>query len=63
MAEAQIRCFAGDDSLTLVRGRKELSLEEMVRLDIYYIENWSSLLELQILLKTIPAVLAGKGAY
>ena len=53
----------GMTGLTLVRGRKEQSLDEMVRLYIYYIENWSPLLGLQIMLKTIPAVLAGKGAY
>ena len=53
----------GLTGLTQVRGRKDLSLEEMVRLDIYYIENWSPILDLQILLKTIPAVLWGKGAY
>ena len=53
----------GMTGLTQVRGRKDLSLDEMVRLDIYYIENWSPILDLQILLKTIPAVLGGKGAY
>ena len=53
----------GLTGLTQVRGRKDLSLEEMVRLDIYYIENWSPILDLQILLKTIPAVFWGKGAY
>jgi len=53
----------GMTGLTQVRGRKDLSLDEMVKLDIYYIENWSSLLDLQILLKTIPAVWTGKGAY
>jgi exopolysaccharide biosynthesis polyprenyl glycosylphosphotransferase len=53
----------GMTGLTQVRGRKDLSLDEMVRLDIYYIENWSPFLDLQILLKTVPAVLGGKGAY
>ena len=53
----------GMTGLTQVRGRKDLSLDEMVKLDIYYIENWSPLLDLQILLKTIPAVWTGKGAY
>jgi lipopolysaccharide/colanic/teichoic acid biosynthesis glycosyltransferase len=53
----------GMTGLTQVRGRKDLSLDEMVKLDIYYIENWSSLLDLQILLKTIPTVWTGKGAY
>ncbi len=53
----------GMTGLTQVRGRKDLSLDDMVRLDIYYIEKWSPFLDLQILLKTIPAVLWGKGAY
>ncbi len=53
----------GITGLTQVRGRKDLSLDEMVRLDIYYIENWSPFLDLQILLKTVPAVFGGKGAY
>ena len=53
----------GMTGLTQVRGRKDLSLHEMVRLDIYYIENWSPILDLQILLKTVPAVWPGKGAY
>ena len=53
----------GMTGLTQIRGRKDLTLDEMVRLDIYYIENWTPLLDLQILLKTVPAVLSGKGAY
>jgi exopolysaccharide biosynthesis polyprenyl glycosylphosphotransferase len=53
----------GMTGLTQIRGRKDLSLDEMVRLDIYYIENWSPLLDVQILLKTAPAVFWGKGAY
>ena len=55
--------LSGMTGLTQVRGRKDLSLDEMIRLDIYYIENWSPLLDLQILLQTIPAVLDGKRAY
>jgi lipopolysaccharide/colanic/teichoic acid biosynthesis glycosyltransferase len=35
----------------------------MVLLDIYYIENWSLLLDMQIALRTIPAWLLGTGAY
>jgi exopolysaccharide biosynthesis polyprenyl glycosylphosphotransferase len=53
----------GITGLTQVSGRKNLPLDDMVRLDIYYIENWSPLLDFQILLKTIPAVLWGRGAY
>ena len=53
----------GITGLTQVSGRKDLTLDEMVRLDMYYIENWSPLLDLQILLKSIPAVVSGRGAY
>ncbi len=44
-------------------GRSNLSFEEMVRLDIYYIENWNLWLDITILLRTIPAVFGGQGAY
>jgi exopolysaccharide biosynthesis polyprenyl glycosylphosphotransferase len=53
----------GITGLTQVSGRKNLSLDEMVRLDIYYIENWSPWQDMQILLKTLPAILGGRGAY
>ena len=53
----------GITGLTQVSGRKNLHLDEMIRLDIYYIENWSPWLDLQILLKTLPAVCLGRGAY
>lgn len=46
-----------------VAGRSDLGFAEMVRLDISYIQNWSFWLDVQILLKTIPAVLKGRGAH
>ncbi|MFN9973685.1 MAG: sugar transferase, partial [Phycisphaerae bacterium] len=46
-----------------VAGRSDLGFTEMVRLDISYIQNWSFWLDVQILLKTIPAVLRGRGAH
>lgn len=46
-----------------VSGRSELSFDQWVNLDIYYIENWSLFLDLKILLKTIPVVVKGEGAY
>ncbi len=46
-----------------VSGRSLLPFEDMVRLDIYYIENWSLWLDLKLLLRTIPVVLFGTGAY
>jgi exopolysaccharide biosynthesis polyprenyl glycosylphosphotransferase len=44
-------------------GRSDLSFQEMVRLDLYYIENWSLSFDLKIILKTLAAVLHRKGAY
>jgi exopolysaccharide biosynthesis polyprenyl glycosylphosphotransferase len=46
-----------------VSGRSDVSYEERVRLDMYYIRNWSIWLDLQILFQTIPAVLMSRGAY
>ena len=46
-----------------VSGRSTLSFDEMVMLDIYYVENWSPFLDLSIMLRTIPKVLSGEGAY
>lgn len=46
-----------------VSGRSEIPFEQQVHLDIDYIESQSLLLDLGLLLKTIPAVFMGKGAY
>jgi exopolysaccharide biosynthesis polyprenyl glycosylphosphotransferase len=46
-----------------VNGRSDLSWDESVRLDLRYVENWSFVLDLQILWKTLAAVLHGSGAY
>lgn len=53
----------GMTGLWQVRGRSDLSFEEGVLLDLYYIENWSPRLYYQILLRTIPTVLFSRGAY
>ena len=46
-----------------VSGRSDVSYEDRVRLDMYYIRNWSIWLDLQILYQTIPAVIKRRGAY
>lgn len=46
-----------------VSGRSDISFDEWVRLDMYYIQNWSLLLDVTILLKTVAAVLSRRGAY
>jgi len=53
----------GITGLWQVSGRSELSFDEMVLLDIWYIENWSLGLDLKIVLRTIPAVILERGAY
>jgi exopolysaccharide biosynthesis polyprenyl glycosylphosphotransferase len=53
----------GITGLWQVRGRSQLPFDDYVRLDLYYIENWSLAFDLYILIKTIPAVLSGKGAF
>jgi exopolysaccharide biosynthesis polyprenyl glycosylphosphotransferase len=52
----------GITGLWQVSGRNRLTFEEMVRIDLFYIENWSLWLDLKIILLTLPAVLRGDGA-
>ena len=53
----------GMTGLWQVSGRSNLTFDEMVLLDLYYTENWSPLLDIQILLRTMPKVITGEGAY
>jgi len=53
----------GMTGLWQVSGRSELTFDEMVLLDLYYIEHWSPWLDVSILLRTVPTVLARDGAY
>ena len=53
----------GLTGLWQVSGRADLSWEDSVRLDLYYVENWSFLLDIAILVRTFRAVLASRGAY
>jgi exopolysaccharide biosynthesis polyprenyl glycosylphosphotransferase len=59
----RLEAAPGLTGLWQVSGRSELSFDEMVMLDLYYIENWSLALDLRILLRTLPAVFRGGGAY
>ena len=45
-----------------ISGRNDVSFKDWMKLDLSYIDNWSLLLDLKILVKTIPVVLFGKGA-
>lgn len=53
----------GITGLWQVNGRSNLDYDERVRLNVYYVDHRSLLLDLKILAKTIPAVLTGRGAY
>ncbi|MBI1758357.1 MAG: sugar transferase [Actinobacteria bacterium] len=53
----------GMTGLWQVAGRSDLSWPESVRLDLYYVENWSPYLDLSLLARTVLAVLRGRGAY
>ena len=52
----------GITCLWQISGRSEVSFEDWMKLDLTYIDNWSLLLDLKILLKTLPVVLMGRGA-
>lgn len=53
----------GITCLSQIRGRNELTFRKWVKLDLWYINNWSFGLDLKVILWTIPTVLNGKGAY
>ena len=53
----------GLSGLWQVSGRSELSAEDAVRLDLYYVENWSLTLDLAIIARTVWVVLRSRGAY
>ena len=59
----RLEAAPGLTGLWQVSGRSDLPFDEMVMLDIYYIENWSLGLDFRALLQTIPAVISGQGAY
>ncbi|HEX9415155.1 MAG TPA: sugar transferase [Gaiellaceae bacterium] len=53
----------GMTGLWQISGRSTLGFDDLVRLDFYYIENWSIWLDISILAKTVPAVLMRRGAF
>lgn len=60
---ARLLVTPGLTGLWQVGGRSDLTFDEMVRLDLYYAEHWSPMLDIKIILRTIPAVLTSRGAY
>ena len=59
----RLRVRPGMTGLWQVSGRSDLSWEDSVRLDLYYVDNWSMLQDLAILARTFSAVFGGRGAY
>ena len=62
LAKRRFKVFPGITGIWQISGRSDLSFDEMINLDIYYLENWALSMDIEIILKTIPAVLTSKGA-
>lgn len=62
-ASQRLRVKPGLTGLWQVSGRSDLDWEQTVRLDLDYVDNWSMLMDLTILLRTFQAVFGGRGAY
>jgi lipopolysaccharide/colanic/teichoic acid biosynthesis glycosyltransferase len=59
----RLKTKPGITGLWQVSGRSSVPFHEMVMLDLYYIENWSLILDVKIMIRTIPVMLSGTGAY
>ena len=59
----RLQCLPGITGLWQVSGRSEATWEDAVRLDLYYVDNWSLSLDLAILARTVGTVLGRRGAY
>jgi exopolysaccharide biosynthesis polyprenyl glycosylphosphotransferase len=59
----RLEVVPGMTGLWQVSGRSSLTFDEMVRLDLFYIENWSVGLDITLIFRTVPAVLFAHGAY
>ena len=62
-ARKRLEIKPGITGLWQVSGRSDLTFDEMLKLDVYYMWNWSLSNDLKILLRTIPVVILGEGAY
>ena len=58
----RLRMRPGLTCLWAIRGRDRIDFEEWMQMDLEYIDNWSLLMDLRILVLTVPVVLAGRGA-
>ena len=55
-------CCPGITGMWQVSGRSDTTFDEYKRLDLYYVDNWSLAHDLRIVLRTVSAVLASRGA-
>jgi exopolysaccharide biosynthesis polyprenyl glycosylphosphotransferase len=62
-AKRRLMIIPGLTGLWQVSGRADVSYDDMIKLDIYYLENWSLGLDLKIMYKTFSAIFSKKGAY
>ena len=62
-AEQRVQVRPGITGMWQIRGRSDLTFEQMVEFDLDYIRNWSLGLDIRILLETPLAVFSGRGAY
>jgi len=60
---ARLRVKPGLTGLWQVNGRHELSFDDYIRYDLFYVENWSIGLDLYVIGKTLPALLTRRGSY
>jgi exopolysaccharide biosynthesis polyprenyl glycosylphosphotransferase len=63
MHKRRLAAIPGMSGYWQISGRSNLSFDDMVRLDLYYIENWSLSFDIKIILKTLGTVLRREGAY
>jgi lipopolysaccharide/colanic/teichoic acid biosynthesis glycosyltransferase len=61
-ARRRLLVLPGITGLWQVSGRSDCTWQECLRLDLYYVDNWSWSLDLRILLRTLPALFGGRGA-
>lgn len=59
----RVKVKPGLTGLWQVSGRSTVTFDEMVKLDLYYIESWALLMDIKIMFKTLPVMLAGTGGY
>ncbi len=59
----RLNAAPGITGLWQISGRSDLPFDDMVLLDLYYIENWTPLLDFSIMVRTVPKILFGEGAY